>query len=499
MKLVSEFDQALLANAHPPDWKNPDPAPRYNLVVLGGGTAGLVTAIGAAGLGARVALVERNLLGGDCLNYGCVPSKTLLRSARASVDVRDAGELGIEVAAARPSFIAVMERVKRIRAELAPTDSAARLTSVGVDVFLGDARFNGRDSVVVDGRTLRFKKAVIATGSRAKEPPIPGLADAGYLTNETVFSLTELPGRLAVIGGGPLGCELAQAFARLGSEVTLLHSHAHVLDREDEDAAARVAAALSRDGVQIVTSCVVVGVTAGSSGKSLALDLGGGEGRELLVDEILVGVGRTPSVEGLGLDAAGVVYDRSGVEVDDRLRTSNRRIYAAGDVCSRFKFTHVADALARIAIQNALFLGRRKASALSIPWCTYTDPELAHCGISEKEARARGIATRVFVQELRDVDRARIDGEADGFVKVIVRDGSDEILGGTIVARHASDMISELTLAVVGRLGLKTLARTIHPYPSQAEAIRKVADAYERSRLTPFLARLARKWLAWTR
>ena len=498
MSLVSASDQALLASAHPTDWKNPEPARRYNLVVLGGGTAGLVTAAGAAGLGARVALVERHLLGGDCLNYGCVPSKTLIRSARAAADVRDAGELGVEVGVARPSFVAAMERVRRIRAELAPNDSAARLTNLGVDVFLGEARFTGPETVVVDGKPLRFKKAVIATGSHAKAPPIPGLADAGYLTNETVFSLTELPGRLAVIGGGPVGCELAQAFARLGSEVTLLQSHSQILDREDEDAAARVAAALVRDGVQIVTGCTVVRVGGAHAGKTLALEVGS-EARELLVDEILVGVGRMPSVDGLGLEAAGVAFDPSGVKVDDRLRTTNRRIFAAGDVCSRFKFTHVADALARIVIQNALFLGRKKASALAIPWCTYTDPELAHCGLSEKEARARGLATRTFVQELRDVDRARIDGESDGFVKVVIRDGTDEILGATIVARHASEMISELTLAIVGRLGLEAIERTIHPYPTQAEAIRKVADAYERSRLTPFLARLARRWLAWTR
>lgn len=493
------YNRALVANVHPPDWADPEPAPRYNLVVLGAGTAGLVTAAGAAGLGARVALVENHLLGGDCLNVGCVPSKALLRAARAYADVRDAGAYGVRVpAGAAVDFPAVMERMRRLRAEISPHDSARRFRDLGVDVFLGAGRFTGPDAVEVNGKVLRFRKAVIATGGRAAAPPIAGLADAGFLTNETVFSLTELPRRLAVVGAGPIGCELAQAFARFGAEVTVLEALPQILPREDRDAAALVENSLNRDGITIVCPCTIRRVRKDGAGKVLTLDAGGAV-RDLAVDEVLVGAGRAPNVEGLGLEAAGVHHDRTGVTVDDRLRTTNRKVFTAGDICSACKFTHAADALARIAIQNALFAGRARVSALVMPWCTYTDPEVAHVGLYEKEAEAKGIAVQTFVQELGDVDRAVLDGETAGFVKVHVRKGTDRIVGATVVARHAGDMVAELTLAMTGKLGLRTLARTIHPYPTQAEAIKKVADAYNRTRLTPFVKGLFGRWLAWTR
>jgi pyruvate/2-oxoglutarate dehydrogenase complex dihydrolipoamide dehydrogenase (E3) component len=492
-------DQVLVRNVHPPDWVNPEPAPRYNLVVIGAGTAGLVTAAGAAGLGAKVALVERELMGGDCLNVGCVPSKALLRAARAFADVRDAGRYGVEVpSGTRVSFPAVMERMRRLRASLSPNDSAARFQGLGVDVYLGQARFSGPDTVELAGRALRFRKAVIAAGARAARPNIPGWVEADYLTNETVFALTELPRRLAVIGAGPIGCELAQAFARFGSEVSLIGNRGQILPREDRDAAQLVEREMVRDGVRLLLDAGVERVE--SQGEEKVLQIRQKDGvAELRADAILVGVGRAPNVEGLGLDAAGVEYDDKGVKVTDRLQTSNRRIYAAGDICSRFKFTHAADALARIAIQNALFLGRARASALTIPWCTYTDPEIAHVGLSETDAQARGIAVQTFMQDFQHVDRAVLDGESAGFVKVHVKAGTDRIVGAKVVARHAGELISELTLAMVGRLGLRTLARTIHPYPTQAEAFKKVADAYNRTRLTPTVQWLFRKWLAWTR
>ncbi|RUL88026.1 mercuric reductase [Tautonia sociabilis] len=494
-----EHNQALVGNVHPPDWANPTPSGRYNLVVVGAGTAGLVTAAGAAGLGAKVALVERHLMGGDCLNVGCVPSKALLRAARAAADVRDAGTFGVRVPEGTlVDFAAVMERMRRIRAGISPHDSAARFRDLGVDVYLGAGRFTGPDALEVDGRSLRFGKAVIATGARASAPPIPGLEETGYLTNETVFSLTELPRRIAVIGAGPIGCELAQAFARFGARVTLLEALRQILGREDRDAAALVERSLRRDGVQINCCCNITEVRVEGAEKVLTLECEGAVD-ELRVDEILVGVGRAPNVEGLGLEQARVRYERAGVTVDDRLRTTNPRIYAAGDICSQYKFTHVADAMARIAIQNALFLGRAKASALTIPWCTYTDPEIAHVGLYEHEARERGIPVRTFAQKLAKVDRAVLDGESEGFVKVHVREGSDRILGATVVARHAGEMISELTLAMAGGLGLKALGRTIHPYPTQAEAIKRVADAYSRTRLTPFVKALFERWLAWVR
>jgi len=495
---VDVHNQTLIANVHPPDWVNPQPAARYNMVVIGAGTAGLIVAAGAAGLGAKVALVERQLMGGDCLNVGCVPSKALLRSARAIADVRRAPDFGVAISpAGGVDFAAVMERMRRLRAKLSAKDSAARYRAMGVDIFIGDARFSGRDTVEVTGHTLRFARAAIATGTRAAAPPIPGLEEAGYLTNETVFSLTALPGRLIVIGGGPVGCELAQALARFGARVALLEMAPSILPQEDREAAAIVRDALARDGIEVHEGVRIESVAAGG-GKRARFERDG-VAREIETDEILVAAGRIPLVDGLNLEAAGVEYDgRIGVMVNDRLQTTNARIYAAGDVASPYRFTHVADASARIVIRNALFLGRQRASALTIPWCTYTDPEVAHVGLYEAQARRRG-GVRTFVQPLADVDRAVLDGETAGFVKVHVGERNDRILGATIVARHAGDLISELTLAITGGVGLGTIAQTIHPYPTQAEAIRKIADAYNRSRLTPRLSGLFRRWLSWTR
>jgi len=495
-----EHNRQLVANVHPVNWVGPEPAPRYNLVVIGAGTAGLVTAAGAAGLGAKVALIERELLGGDCLNVGCVPSKALIRAARAAAQVRDAGQFGMRLPpAVQIDFPAIMERMRRLRAEISPHDSAARFRDLGVDVYFGQGKFTGPTTIGVAGKVLNFRRAVIATGARAHRPAIPGLAEAGFHTNETVFSLTELPARLAVIGAGPIGCELAQCFARFGSKVTLLGNHSQILPKEDRDAALRLENALRKDGLELILNCEINRVEKKEREKIVHLSCEQ-EPHQILVDEILAGAGRVPNVEGLNLEGVGVDFDgREGIHVNDRLQTTNRNIYAAGDICSRFKFTHAADAMARIVIQNALFKGRAKASALTIPWCTYTDPEIAHVGLYEHEAKERGIPFRVFTQELRDVDRAILDGEEDGFVRVISSAKGDKILGATIVASHAGDLISELTLALVGRLGLGSLARVIHPYPTQAEAIKKLGDAYNRTRFTPTVKWLFEKWLSWTR
>jgi pyruvate/2-oxoglutarate dehydrogenase complex dihydrolipoamide dehydrogenase (E3) component len=496
---LDEHNRALVAHVHPTDWQNPSPRGRYNLVVIGAGTAGLVTAAGAVGLGATVALIERRLLGGDCLNVGCVPSKALIRAARAAAAVRDAGAFGVEVpAGVQVHFAAVMERMRRLRAHLSVNDSAQRFRALGVDVFLGNACFTGPDTVAVDGQTLRFAKAVIATGSRPSEPPIPGLKEIGYLTNETVFSLTALPQRLAIIGAGPIGCELAQAFARFGSAVFLIEAMHGILPNEDSEAAEIVKQAMGRDGVHVLCCGKDLQISRSDGGKRLRVD-SHDEHYDLVVDDILVGVGRTPNIEGLGLEAAGVRYEKTGVTVNERLQTTNARIYAAGDICSRYKFTHTADAMARLAIQNALFHGRAKTSALTIPWCTYTDPEIAHVGLYAKQAEDQGIPIQTFIQPLAEVDRAVLDGDTEGFVKIHVRQGTDRILGATVVAPHAGDLLSEVTLAMVGRLGLRTLARTIHPYPTQAEALKKVGDAYNRTRLTPLVKAVFAKWFAWTR
>jgi pyruvate/2-oxoglutarate dehydrogenase complex dihydrolipoamide dehydrogenase (E3) component len=493
-------NEVLISNVHPVDWENPEPAPRYNLVVMGAGTAGLVTAAGAAGLGARVALVERHLLGGDCLNVGCVPSKCIIRSSRVVADLRDANQFGVRVPEGMEvDFPAVMERMRRLRARISAHDSVRRFKDLGVDVFLGEGYFSGPDTVEVAGRTLRFKKAVIATGTRPVHPTIEGLAEAGFLTNETVFSLTERPRRLAVIGGGPIGCELAQAFRRLGCEVTLFHNASHILNREDSDAAEILQRSFLRDGIRLILNCKTKRVEKRNGSRIIHIECGGRE-EQIAVDEILAGAGRAPNVEGLNLEAVGAKYDkREGVEVNEHLQTTNPRIYAAGDICLKYKFTHTADATARMVIQNALFLGRKKQSALTIPWCTYTDPEIAHVGMYEKDAQEKGIAVDTFIRPLNDVDRAIADGEEEGFVKIHVKKGTDKILGATIVARHAGEMLSEITLAIVGNLGMGTLANVIHTYPTQAEAIKQVADAYNRTRLTPFIKGLFTRWLAWRR
>ena len=493
-------DTELLRQVRPTDWTNPQPAACYNLVVVGAGTAGLVAAAGAAALGARVALVEKNLMGGDCLNVGCVPSKSILRSARFYSDVRRSprftGRLPVPTEA---DFTAAMERMRRLRAHLSRRDSAKRFQALGVDVFLGEATFADHRTVTVGGARLAFKKAVIASGARAARPDIDGLEQAGFLTNETVFNLTKRPGRLLVIGGGPLSCELAQAFARLGCAVIIANRETYFLPGEERDAADLLADALRHDGIEVRLNTEVKRVTVRDGEKHVVL-VNDNQETMVTVDEILAGVGRIPNVEGLNLEAAGVAYDREhGVHVNDYLRTSNRRIYAAGDVALERKFTHMADAAARIVIQNALFWGRKRLSALTIPWCTYTDPEIAHVGVYVTDMKEHGFPLKTFTVPMSDVDRAVLDGDEEGFVKIHVRDGTDTILGATIVARHAGEMINEISLAMVAGIGLKTVSQVIHSYPTQAEAIRKAADAYSRTRLRPFLKAVSRRWLAWSR
>lgn len=488
---LDEYNLKLQANVHPVDWVNPSPAEVYDLVVLGGGTAGLVVAAGAAGLGLglKVALVEKNLLGGDCLNVGCVPSKCLIRSSRVAAEMRDAAAWGVQSPhQVEVDFPEVMARMRRIRSGISHHDSAERFRGLGVDIFLGTAQFQDHQTVEVEGKNLKFKKAVIATGARATRPQIPGLAEAGYLTNETVFSLTDRPQRLAVIGGGPIGCELAQAFHRLGSQVTLFHKHGHLLDKEDPEAAEIVQAEFLREGVELILSSRLDRVEKTATGKKIYYQQDGVE-KTIEVDEILVGAGRSPNVEGLNLEAVGVQFNQKGIVVNDYLQTTNPKIYGAGDICMKWKFTHAADAAARIVIKNTLFspfgLGRSKLSNLVMPWVTYTDPEIAHVGLYEKEAQAQGLATDTIKIPFSSVDRAITDGETNGFIKVLHQQGSDRILGATIVARHAGEMISEVTLAIVTKQGLNALSGVIHPYPTQAEAIKKAADAYRKTLLTP--------------
>ena len=499
MQPFDEYNRALLANVRPADWRNPTPAKRYNMVVIGAGTAGLVTAAGVAGLGGKVALVERQFLGGDCLNFGCVPSKALIAAARAAADSRRADTYGIKPGSGEADFAAVMERLRRIRSEISRHDSAARFRELGVDVFIGDGAFTGPDTVEVGGQTLRFARACVATGARALRPDIKGLEETGFHTNETIFSLPELPRRLAVLGSGPIGCELGQAFARLGSQVTIIEKGAQFLGKEDRDAAEIVGKSFENDGIYCLLNAKVSRVNGDDNGRYVQVQTPDDE-QTVEADEILVGYGRVPNVAGLNLESAGVDYDsRHGIKVDDRLRTANKRIYAAGDICLRHKFTHVADGATRLVIQNALFFGRGKFSGLNIPWCTYTHPEVAHVGIYQSEAEKKSLETETFKVEMGEVDRARADGQTEGFVKVLVKKGTDKILGATIVAAHAGDMISEISTAMAAGAGLKKLAGVIHPYPTQAEAIKRVADAYSRTRLTPRVKKVFKKWLVWQR
>jgi len=493
-----EYNLKLIENVHPPTWVNPKPKQSYHMVVIGAGTAGLISAAGAAGLGARVALIERHLMGGDCLNVGCVPSKGVIRASRAWHDAREAASRFGGPSVSRDAggdFGAAMERMRRLRAGISVHDGASRFQGLGIDVFLGDGRFVSPDTVEVAGERLRFRRAVIATGARAAEPPIPGLAETGFRTNETIFNLTELPSRLVVIGGGPIGCELSQSFARFGSRVTHLNQEPHILPREDADAAEIVQQAMVANGVHFELNMKVVEMRRRSGEKVVVFERGG-ERHEVAADEILVAAGRAPNVEGMGLEAAGVRFGKRGVEVDDNLRTSNKRIFACGDVASRFQFTHIADAQARIVIQNALFFGRAKASALTVPWCTYTTPEIAHVGLYEKDCREKGIEIESLTIPLAGVDRAILDGADEGFLRVHVEKDSKDgrIVGATLVAEHAGDMIGELCLAVTHGIGLAKIASVIHPYPTQGEVVKKAADTWRRGKLTPTVKKIFAVW-----
>lgn len=497
---VDEHNRRLLDNVHPDDWKNPEPAGKYNLVVIGAGSAGLIAAIGTAGLGGKVALIERHLMGGDCLNVGCVPSKSMIRPARLASEMRRASDFGLTPADIQKSdFPRVMERMRSLRARFSAHDSPRRYTDAGVDVFIGEARFTGPGAVEVGGTRLEFRKAVIASGASPVHPDFEGLAETGFRTNETIFNLEELPDQLAVIGGGPIGCELAQAFRRLGAKVTII-LRSTFMSKEDPEAAERLEQVFAEEGIEVLSHATIKRVKETSDGRKRVVVVANGMGSVIDADEILVGAGRAPNVEGLGLELAGVEFDaKSGIHVNDNLRTTNPNIYAAGDCCMQHKFTHAADAAAQIVIQNALFGGRKKASKLIIPWCTYTDPEIAHVGMYEHDAKEQGIETDLFRAELSNNGRAEMDGEDNGFVKILVKKGTDKILGATIVASHAGDLISEITVAMSAGMGLGGIAGVIHPYPTQAEAIKGAASEWRKTRLTPMVARLMEKWMAWQR
>ncbi len=470
----------------------------YNVVVIGAGTAGLVTAAGTAGLGGRVALVERNKMGGDCLNFGCVPSKALISSARLAYDIAHAENWGLEKQSPRFTLDRVFERMRARRAKIAPNDSQERFESLGVDVFRGEASFLSPNELLVGETKLRAKNFVIATGTRATLPAIDGLARVPYFTNETIFDeLTAAPKSMLVIGGGPIGCELSQAFSRLGVKVTLLNRGSHLLSKEDPEISHLIEQQFEAEGIRTVNQVEPISCIRESGGISLTYrvkDIGREEA--ITTETLLIAAGRTPNIERLNLATAGVNYSEHGVETNAFLQTSQPHIYAVGDVVGPYQFTHMADYQARIVVRNILmpfgFL-RQKLDYSVVPWCTFVHPEVARVGINETEAKDKGIACDVIRQDFAHVDRAVVEDEEAGFAKVLVQRGTDKILGATIVAEHAGELIHEFVLAMKHGIGLGKIAATIHVYPTFSEVARKAGDQYNKARLTPF----ARKLFAW--
>jgi pyruvate/2-oxoglutarate dehydrogenase complex dihydrolipoamide dehydrogenase (E3) component len=476
----TEFDLQWRRLVWPEGYRNPSPQPRYHLVVIGAGPAGLVTAIAAAGLGAKVALVERTAMGGDCLNVGCVPSKSLLEFTHE--------RRGAE------AFDAAFAWLRQVRASIAPHDSVDRYTRAGVDVFLGHARFIDDRSIAVDDLEIAARRFVIATGARAAIPPIPGLAEAKPLTNETVFELRARPASLAIIGAGPIGCELSQAFARLGTEVHLIELAKRVLPTELDDASRIIAAALEREGVILHLGASVTGVERHSHRVTIATEAGA-----VAATEVLVAAGRTPNTSELNLAAANVDTDEAGlIVVDARLRTRNPRIFAAGDVCSAQQFTHNADAQARVVIQNTLFAPTASTKHLRVPHCTYTRPEVAQVGPHRDELDRQRTPYEVFRLGYEELDRGKTQDDSEGFVEILTKAGGDEILGATIVGRDAGEQLAAVCIAMQRGIGLGQFSKTVLPYPTRSESLRRLADTYNRSRLTPAVKRLMEQWFRWT-
>jgi len=475
---------------------------RFNMVVIGGGAAGLTAAAGAALVGARVALLERSLMGGECLNTGCVPSKALLHVARVAQLIRTAPDHAISGARALPpqDLKRIMERLRAVQARLAPHDSSERFTAMGVRVIASSARLRSPHEVEVEttGEVLWARHVVIATGSEPYVPAVPGLAEVGFRTNETIFDLDVLPGALLVVGGGPMGCELGQAFQRLGSQVTIANRSDHLLPREDRDVADALERRMAEEGVTVRNRSELMRVTRAGERRRAVLQTPEGE-RQLEVDEILVSAGRRPRVRGLGLERVGAAVSDKGIAVSPTGRTSVRSIWAVGDVTDTFRFTHWGGHQARLVVRNALLPGAARDARHALPWTTFTEPEVARVGLSETEARARGVAHDVYRVPFDQVDRAVCDGETEGFAKVLTRKGSGKILGAAIVHAHAGELIGEMALAIKQGLSLSKLGAVIHVYPTLGDVHRALADEHFLGIVLPRFAPLLRRLFAWTR
>lgn len=475
-------EEELLQRVRPIDWQNPKPLRPYDLAVIGAGPAGLAAAELAIKLGFRVALIERHRLGGNSLNVGSIPSKAIIRSARLCEATRESNEIcGSSSGDPIVEFSTVMARMQRTRARIADYHSVERLTHDGIDIYFGNACFRGSTSISVGITELKFKKALIATGARARPSNIAGLEQIGYLTSDNFFDMTDLPKRLAVVGGGPLGCELAQAFCRLGSHVTILQNEPQFLPREERDAAELLSRSMAKDGIDICLNTTVVAAASRQGAKFLE-SVNNEVKTAIATDEVLVSIGRVPNVENLGLEDAGVEFDlEDGIKIDDLFCTTNKNIYSAGDACMSHRFANVAKISARMAVHNGLQGTQKRHSQLIIPWCTFCDPEIAHVGLQVWQASEKSIPVKTFTVMMQDVDRAITDGQDAGFVKIHLHEGTDKILGATIVASRASEMINEICVMMNKGLGLMELTDILHTYPSQSEALRMAALAYERS------------------
>ena len=472
----AEFDDIAWGLLSPTDYQNPQPQPRYHLVVVGAGPAGLISAIGAAGLGAKVALIERHRMGGDCLNVGCMPSKALLAFSK---------QRGAD-------FQHAFAWLREVRAGIAPHDSVERYTEAGVDVFLGDASFNAAGQICVGDTPLNARRIALCTGASAAIPPIPGLVESRPLTNETIFDLPAPPSSLAILGAGAIGCELALALSRLGVSVSLFEMAERVLPLETPLVSQAVAMALESSGVDIYLG---QGVSAVKGSGTVVV----GE-KEIDCERILVALGRKPNTHGLNLGAAGVSVDQQGFVVTNaKLQSNNKHIFAAGDCTARQQFTHHADAQARALIQNALFAPTASVDALIVPHCTYTDPEVASVGANPERLEKSAIAYDRFEFDLSELDRSRADPDSQlrpvQHAEVYTQKGSDKILGATIIGHDAGELIAPICLMMSNGLGLSAAQKTIFSYPTRSEYLKRLGDAYNRNRMTPTVARLFRWWL----
>jgi pyruvate/2-oxoglutarate dehydrogenase complex dihydrolipoamide dehydrogenase (E3) component len=468
---------------------------KYNVVVIGAGTAGLVTAAGTSGLGGRAALIEGHKMGGDCLNYGCVPSKALISSANLIQRMRRSQAFGLQATEPQFRFEDVFASMRRRRAIIEPHDSVERFEGLGVDVFLGRARFVSPHEVDVEGTRLRGRHFVIATGTTALVPPIPGVQEISYYTNETIFDeMPSAPDSLLILGGGPIGCELAQVMARLGVSVTVVELLPRLLPRDDPDAAEIITKRLTEEGVRVLTGSPLTKFEK-KNGRVVAT-VGGSDGsQEITTEAVLIATGRKPNTEGLDLETAGVEYGKAGVKVDATLTTSQPHIFACGDIAGPYQFTHTADYQARIVVRNILLPWFKvKGDYTWVPWVTYTDPEVAQVGLTEDEAKKRGLPHSVYRFDWNDLDRAITENEETGFIKVVTPPGKDRILGATVVGVHAGDVLHELVVAAKHGVGLAKLSATIHAYPTLSQSVQRVGDLYQKGRLSPSISKIFR-WL----